>query len=341
MLSRERLVEACANRSVDRPPVWLMRQAGRYLPEYQEIRKKHTFWEMMRTPDLAVEVTLQPIRRFGMDAAILFSDILVVLDAMGFDVAYTEKGPVISPLIRNPQDLEKLTHKPIKTACSYVGDSLRLLCRKLHPEVGVIGFAGAPFTLAAYATESGPQRSIEALEKLADEQPQLYDTLLMRLTDGIVELLGMQIEAGADVVQLFDTWANRLTARDYSRLAKPYTQRVIERIQGFGVPVVLYIRNADLHLEQAYATGCSVTAIDESLTMAQARNRLGPQAVLQGNFNPERLHDSADRIQNQVREMIMGTNGMGHIVNLGRGLTPDSPVEGVERFVRAVREWKA
>jgi uroporphyrinogen decarboxylase len=339
MNSRERFLAACKNQPVDRPPIWLMRQAGRYLPEYKEIRSHHSFWEMLTAPDLVTEITLQPIRRFGMDAAILFSDILIVLNALGFVVDYPSGGPTVSPKIQHPGDLTQLRTKALAPEVAYIKESLLRLTATLHPETAVIGFAGAPFTLAAYCVEEGPSHQIARTTALAATNHSLYQELLDRITDQIIELLVVQIEAGVDAVQIFDTWSERLSAREYREHALPYTQRIIKQINQFNVPVILYIRNASTHLEAAASSGCTVLSIDSSISLAEARKRLGAQVPLQGNLDPSVLARPDTEIRNQVHEMIAATRGVGHIVNLGQGLGPDTPLQGVMAFVRAVKEW--
>jgi uroporphyrinogen decarboxylase len=317
-----------------------MRQAGRYLPEYRELRAKHSFWEMVRTPELAVEATLQPLRRYHMDAAILFCDILVVQDAMGLDVRYEEGGPVIRPLIREASDLEHLRPVRAEQAFDYVGQTIERLCEALHPDTAVLGFAGAPFTLAAYMVEGGPSRSLNRLKALAYREPDLFDSICTRIADVVADLLALQIRAGADMVQLFDTWAWHLNPEDYERFALPYTQRVFERLAGLGAPRTLYLRNAAGHLEAAARSGCEVLSIDTSIRIGAARARLPDTIGLQGNFDPALLTADPTLIRKRVQATIRALRGSGYVVNLGQGLVPETPVEGVEAFVRAVQEWE-
>jgi uroporphyrinogen decarboxylase len=331
---------ACRSEKVDRPPVWLMRQAGRYLPEYREIRAQHGFWDMMRNPELAAKVTLQPLKRFGMDAAILFCDILVVLDALGAEVRYQSGGPVVSPLFNSREDLDRL--RPVASAedFSYVQEALKNLVGELHPHTALIGFAGAPFTLASYLVEEGPGQGLERIRALAREHPDVYDELLTRISDAVSELLVLQLQSGADAVQLFDTWAGQLSFQEYRELALPYCARAIDRLDPNQAPVILYVRGADDHLEAASDSGCTVLSVDSSVSLPEARKRLGPGLALQGNFDPDDLHLPADRIRTRVHEMMDSAGPTGYIVNLGRGLTPDTPVEGVQALVEAVKEYK-
>lgn len=339
MNPRERMLAALRCHPVDRPPVWLMRQAGRYLPDYRSLREQHDFWTLMRTPHLAVEVSLQPVRRFGMDAAILFSDILIVHDAMGAEVNYGAGGPRIHPLVHTASDLDALHQPDVAGRLGFVGEAVERLCAALHPQTAVIGFAGAPFTLAAYLVEEGPGKDLARLLRLADEDPKLLDRLLDLLAGGVTELLRMQIRAGADLVQLFDTWAGSLTPAQYERIALPYTRKVVEALQPEGTPVLLYVRQSASRLEAMAASGCTGLSVDDSLTLAEARARLAAGTVLQGNLDPVYLAEDPGRMRTLVHAMIDEAGPAGTIVNLARGLTPATPPEGVAAFVRAVQEW--
>ena len=332
------MLAACQGMTVDRPPVWLMRQAGRYLPEYRDLRARHGFWELVKTPELAVEIALQPIRRFSMDAAILFSDILVVPDALGIEVRYEESGPVLTQQVRTAAGLEKLKEVTPGSSFEYVGKAVERLCGELHPHIPVIGFAGAPFTLAAYLVQGGATRDLSALKILAYREPGLYDAIARRIADAVTELLRVQVKAGADVVQLFDTWAAHLCPEDFEVLALPYTRRVIEGIEDLKVPVILYVRNAAGLLEQAASCGCQVLSVDPSLRLSDARSRLDPRVAIQGNFDPALLFASPERIRGVVRAGIQAAGGGGYIVNLGQGVLPGTPVEGVDAFVKAVTD---
>ncbi len=337
--SRERLLAAIGNEKVDRPPVWLMRQAGRYLPEYKKIRSKHSFWEMMRTPELACEVTLQPLRRYGMDAVILFCDILVVPDAMNMEVAYKEGGPVITPLIRSPKDLDLLADVNASIKFDYVAEAVSRIVKVAHPDTGVIGFAGAPFTLAAYMLAGGPSKNVNQLKNVAYNQPQLFDDLIERIAVTVADLLAIQIEAGVDVVQLFDTWAWHLSPEDYSRYALPATKKVISILKERHptTPITVYLRNAAGHLEAAATSGCQVLSVDCSISLADARKRLDPSIALQGNMDPAILTAPEGYIKQTVQQMTGDASGGGYIANLGTGLVPDDPVEGVGHFIKAVQ----
>lgn len=338
MNGRERMLAACRGETVDRTPVWIMRQAGRYLPEYRAVRERAGFWDMVRTPELAAEVTLQPIRRFGMDAAILFSDILVVPDALGVDVRYEEGGPQLSPHVRTAEQVAALKPVDPDAAFAYMGRAIELLCEALHPHTAVIGFAGAPFTLAAYMVEGGPSKDVLGLKVMARRDRPLFDALMGRIADTVAGLLRVQVEAGADLVQVFDTWAIHLSPDDYAELALPYTRRVVQATKALGVPLVCYVRGAAGLLEEAAKSGCDVLSIDPSIRLSDARRRLPATMAIQGNFDPSLVFAPPDRIRQVVRQGIADAAGGGYIANLGQGLVPSVPIEGVDAFVRAVVE---
>jgi uroporphyrinogen decarboxylase len=337
MNGRDRMLLACRGGRPDRPPVWLMRQAGRYLPEYRDLRASHSFAEMVRTPEVAVEASLQPLRRFPVDAAILFSDILTVLDAGGADVSWDEGGPRIHRPFSGPSDVERLRIVRVPEALGYVAEATARLRASMPSDLALIGFAGAPLTLAAYFVEGGADRDLRGLKALFYREPALASSLLEALADMVVELLRLQIDAGADLVQVFDTWAGLLSPQDYAAFGLPATQRVVARLQR-DVPVILYLRGAASHLPAALESGASVLSIDSSLPLSRARAMVGPQMALQGNLDPAELLAPPERIRTRVREMIRDAGPAAYVVNLGQGLFPDVPIEAVDTFVRAVVE---
>jgi uroporphyrinogen decarboxylase len=338
MNGRERMLAASRCGPVDRPPVWLMRQAGRYLPEYRELRKRHDFWEVLRTPWLATEIALQPLRRFDLDAAILFSDLLVPLDAMGAEVSYGEGGPVIARRFGEGTDLHRIERVDVRRDLAFVGEAVDRLCEAVHPEKAVIGFAGAPLTLASYLVDGSHRGEPHRLAQLLGSDPERGKALLDALADVATELLLAQIDAGADVVQVFDSASPVLSPREYADLALPPLTRMIRRIEATGTPVALYFRNAAGLLDAAAGTGCQVLSIDSSLSMWQARSRVGPSRCLQGNIDPALLLGPRERIKSRVREVVTGSGARGLVVNVGRGLFPGVPVEGVAALVDAVIE---
>jgi uroporphyrinogen decarboxylase len=313
-----------------------MRQAGRYLPEYQELRKGRDFWTLVRTPELAAEVTLQPVRRFGMDAAIVFCDILVVVDAMGVEVSYDQGGPALGRLVSGMQDVDGLSGVDPGRDLPYLAETIGLVSGRIGDRA-LIGFAGAPFTLAAYMIEGRVGPELAVVKTLAMSRPDVLDALLERLVDAVSDLLLAQIRAGADMVQIFDTWAGRLSPGDYDRWALPAVQAVAERVRPAGAPVVLYVNGAAGILGSMARSGCDVLSLDARIRLGEARERLGPGVALQGNLDPAALLGPAEGIRRSTRAIVEETGGRGHIVNLGHGVLPTTPPEAVGAFVDAVR----
>lgn len=339
MTSRQRFVAAARCEAVDRPPVWLMRQAGRYLEEYQAVRKDHDFLTMCRTPALAAEVTLQPLRRYDMDAAVIFSDILVVPEAMGQEVTYPEGGPKLAPMIRSAADLASLKTFDPSVSLDYVAEALRLVRADFGDEKALLGFAGAPYTLATYMVEGGGSKHQTETKRLAFTDPALLDALLERLADAVAAFLRVQIEAGADAVQIFDTWAGDLAPPEFARIALAPAKRVVDALSDTGTPVIYYVNGIAAHLEAAASTGAQVLGIDWRMDLGEVRRRLGPGIALQGNLDPLALLAPPAEIRARVRAIHDSLEGTGgHIFNLGHGILPFIPVEGVGAFVDAVKE---
>jgi len=314
---------------VDRPPVWLMRQAGRYLPEYQEVKGGRSFGDLIGDPRVAAEITMQPVRRFGMDAAIVFSDILVVPQALGMGVSYGEDGPVIERLVRGMGDVERLEAGTFEA----VAETMRIV-REGIGDRALVGFAGGPLTLAAYMVEGRISRDLAGLRTMAMRRPEVVEALLGRISEVVGDLLEVQIRAGADVVQVFDTWAGRLPPDEYERWALPWVRRVVERIKG-SVPVILYVDGCAGILEAMAGSGADVLSLDARVRLSDARARIG-RVALQGNLDPVRLLGPVEGVRAGVRAMIGETGGEGHVVNLGHGVLPPTPIESVRAFVEAV-----
>lgn len=338
MISRQRFIAACKGEPVDRPPVWIMRQAGRTLPEYRALREKYDFKKLTTTPMLAAEVTLQPLRRFPMDAAIIFSDILVVPEAMGLKVEYEPKLGV-SPLVNSKADVDSLAAAGAAERLSYVADALAAVRLELGDEKALLGFAGAPFTVASYMIEGGSSKSYSAIKKLMFREPQVFGELLGKVADVTADYLSMQIDAGADAVQIFDSWAGELSQRDFEAFALPYVRRIIERVNAKGAPVIYYINGVGTLLESAAKSGAAVIGVDWRLSLKEVRRRLGNNTVVQGNLDPGVLFADAAEIERRTHEMIDETGGTSHIANLGHGVAPDTPLEGISAFVDAVIGW--
>lgn len=339
MNSRERFQKAARCEPLDRPPVWMMRQAGRTLPEYRELREKHSFWDSCRSPELAAEITLQPMRRFPLDAAVIFSDILVVPDVMGAEVSFSPLS--LSPKIVCSDDVKKLKSPDVQTSLGYVARAIQIVNAELKGERAVLGFSGAPYTLATYMVEGGPSKEFNLIKGMMFQNPATYGALMERLTDIVADYMTMQIEAGAAAVQLFDTWAGQLGPDDFEKYVLPYVQRIIERLKPRGIPVIYYINGIGTLLGKARQCDADVFGIDWRVSLSTARGIVGADRALQGNLDPNVLFASPEFIADRVKRMLAETGGVGHIVNLGHGLLPNTPLEGIESFVNAVQNYVA
>ena len=336
----ELLLRVCRGEIGERPPVWMMRQAGRYLPEYRAVRARADFLTMVRTPELAVEVTLQPVDLIGVDAAIIFSDILVVPEAMGLPLTVDEGvGPRFGATVRTERDLDRLVDPLAEGRLEYVFDALRLARRELEGRAPLIGFAGAPWTLAAYMIEGQGTKTFGLAKRLLASDPSLAHRLLGRLADAVGRFLRAQAEAGAQVVQLFDSWAGALAPADYRRFALPYLAQAVRGAKSAGVPVVVFTPGAGWALEEiAIATQADVIGIDWHTEASSARHRLGSTRVLQGNLDPTWLYAAPAEIRRRVETMLAEFRPGPHIVNLGHGILPDTPVAHARAFIDAVKE---
>ncbi len=334
----ERFLRACRGEPVDRPPVWLMRQAGRYLPEYRAARAGVTFLEACQDVERAVEISLQPLRLVGTEAVILFSDIFIPVLGMGVDLDF-RPGPVIASPIRTRDAVEKLALPDPRRSVPYVFEILRRLRAELASEaVPLLGFAGAPFTLAAYLVEGKGSKDFAVLKRLMYREPEVLRALLDRLTEMTVAYLNAQIEAGAQAVQLFDTWAGLLSAADYREWILPIHRVIAERLQRDRAPLILYV-NGGVHVLDAMAeSGADVLSLDWRVELADAARRIGRRASIQGNLDPCALAAEPARIAAWVRELRdAGRAARGHVLNLGHGCLPETPVEGVRAFTDAAR----
>jgi uroporphyrinogen decarboxylase len=337
MNSRHRLLNACQRLPVDRPPLWIMRQAGRALPEYRALRERHSFWDLMTTPELAAEVTLQPVRRFPLDAAIVFSDILTVPAALGMEVAFSPQL-ALTPVVRDAGDIDKLQTAGALKRLDYVGRALSAVRAGAGPELAVLGFAGAPYTIASYMVEGGSSKSYHKIKGLMFSAPAVFDRLAALIADLTADYLEMQLDNGADAVQLFDSWAGELSPPDFRRFALPPVQRIVERIAK-RAPVIYFINGVGNLLADAAASGASVLGIDWRLELAEARRRLGDGLALQGNLDPALLFAPAAEITRRTHELLAATGGRGHIMNLGHGLLPETPLTGIQTFIEANAQW--
>jgi uroporphyrinogen decarboxylase len=332
---KELFLRACRLEPVERVPVWIMRQAGRYLPEYQAVRARHSFLEICKTPELAAEVSLQPLRALGVDAVIVFSDILIVAEAMGMPLDVPDSGPVLSNPLRDMEAVQRLRQFDPERNTKFVGDAIRAICRAVGPGVPVIGFAAAPWTLACYMIEGRTRGDISIAKQMLREKPEILRELLARIAEATVEYLRSQIAAGAAVVQLFDTWAGELSPSEYDHFELPATQMVFDGLAGTGVPKILFAKGSTPILRSLAKSGADVLSVDWRTDLAGARQILGARVALQGNVDPNVLLASEAAARAGAQEAIEKTGGLGHILNLGHGILPTTPVANAKAFVQA------
>lgn len=335
----DRLIRACRREPVDRTPVWMMRQAGRYLKEYRDIRQKVSFLELCKNVDLAAEVSLQPLRIVGVDAVIFFSDILIPVEAMGVRVELTDKGPEIGSPIRSASDIEALRIPDPAEKMPFVGAILKRLRSELNGQVPLIGFSGAPWTLASYMIEGGGSKSFAEIKKMAFSEPAALHGLLDKLASTVIAYLRFQIEAGAQVVQVFDTWAGELTRGDYETFALPVTRRIFQEI-GTQVPRILYINGCASILESMASSGADVLSVDWRIPIAEVRKRVGDRVAIQGNLDPCALLGSTGHLLATAERILKDAGSSGHIFNLGHGILPTTPVDNARVLVDFVKAYR-
>ncbi len=345
-LKNDRLIRALLRQPVDRTPIWIMRQAGRYLPEYREVRQQAgDFMTLCSTPELACEVTLQPLRRFELDAAILFSDILTIPDAMGLGLYFAEgEGPKFESPLHSTADIEKLGALDPADKLRYVTDAVSLIRRELDGKVPLIGFSGSPWTLATYMVEGGGSKSFSRIKALLFEHPDVAQQLMDVLADSVAAYLNAQIEAGAQAVMIFDSWGGALSDAHYRRFSLAPMQRIVDQLQrqheGATIPVILFTKGGGNWLEIMADTGVDALGLDWTLDIAQARQRVGDRVALQGNMDPAVMATSATTVEREARAILdRYGKGSGHVFNLGHGITPNIKPENVEALVNTVHEY--
>lgn len=338
-MKNDLLIKALKGETVDRAPVWMMRQAGRYLPEYIVLRNRYGFFERCQTPALACEITLQPVDIIGVDAAILFSDILVVPQAMGMEVQLIEhKGPVLPEPIRSEKDLERIVVPDVQDRLHYVFDAIKLIKQELNDRVPLIGFAGAPWTLLCYMVQGKGSKTFDEAKAFCYKNPVLAHTLLQRITDTTIAYLKAQIAAGADAVQLFDSWGGLLSPHDFEAISLKYMRQIVAAVKDLA-PIVVFAKGAWHSLAEMAATGASGLGIDWCIKPELARSMAGPDVTLQGNFDPAKLLAPIPVIQQEVRQMLQGFGKHRYIANLGHGILPNVPVDHARAFVDTVKEY--
>jgi len=340
-LKNDLLLKALRGENVERPPVWMMRQAGRYLPEYIALREKYDFFTRVQTPELAAEITLQPVKRIGVDAAIIFSDILVIPQAMGVEVLMEEgKGPLLPNVVKTEKDVISLFTDKVEEKLDYVMKALTLTKQELNGDVPLIGFAGAPWTILCYMVEGKGSKTWEKAKEFCFTQPDLAQQLLKKITDTTIHYLKAQIKAGANVVQVFDSWAGSLSPEDFKRFAQPYLIQIADALQD-DAPVILFPKGSWYALKDLSESSASALGIDWCISPKMARELTAEKITLQGNFDPAKLLLPIDDIKKEVKKMISEFGIQKYIVNLGHGITPNIPVDHAKAFVDAVKggQW--
>ncbi len=333
-------LRACKRQRLERTPVWMMRQAGRYLPEYRAVRAKSDFLTMVRTPELAAEVTIQPVDLVGVDAAIIFSDILVVPDAMGMQLVMEEaKGPRFPQPLRKKEQFDRMRVVDPEKSLRYVTDAITLTRRMLNGRVPLIGFSGSPWTLAAYMIEGGGTKDFKHIKQLLLDEPETLLALLKTLATSVRLYLEAQLAAGADAIQIFDTWGGVLAPDHFRKFSLDFLFEIVSTLRRDGAPVIVFSKGANHALADLAAIGADVVGLDWTVDIGAARAAIGDQVALQGNLDPSFLYASPERIRGEVRSILRKYGkGSGHVFNLGHGILPDVPVEHARAMIRAVKE---
>lgn len=334
-------LRVCRGEKADYTPVWLMRQAGRYLPQYQSVRASVDFLTLCKTPELAAEVTLQPVDILGVDAAIVFSDILIPLEAMGMPLEFSEKeGPILVSPVRDETAVDCLIIPDTEGDMPFLLETIKILREKLKNRVPLIGFSGAPFTLATYMIEGGSSKIFLHTKKMMFQNRRLFNYLMEKLTVTVTSYLAAQIRAGAQAVQIFDTWAGMLAPVDFREFALPYVKRVVAELKKEGIPIIYFANNCAGILKDIRGLGADVIGIDWRIDIADAIEALGGGVVVQGNLDPCALLLSGEEIEKRVKDILRkGKGAKGHIFNLGHGILPETPVENVITMVEAVHTY--
>jgi uroporphyrinogen decarboxylase len=339
MDATERFINACYGRPVDRPPVWIMRQAGRYMASYRAIRKEHSFLEVCRTPELACDVTMMPIDQLEPDAAILFCDIMVPMEFMGLALDF-RPGPVLEPPVRTAAAVEALKVEGVADALGYVYAAIDRIKTELDGRVPLLGFAGAPFTLACYCVEGGTTRHHHHVKKMILETPEVFEALLDKITQVVIDFLGKQIDAGVQGIQIFDTWGGILNEKDWRRFSLPYSTRVFEALASKNVPRIHYLQNGAHLLGALRELPCEVLSVDWRQPLLEVRRQVGDRFALQGNLDPALMVSDPATVRAAVKAFFDDIGAApGIIVNLGHGITPDANLPAAKALVDAVKEF--
>lgn len=339
-LKNDLFLRACKRQNVERTPIWIMRQAGRYLPEYRAVRAKADFLTMCKTPELAAEVTIQPVDLIGIDAAIIFSDILVIPEAMGMHLEMIEsKGPVFPNPIRNYEDAKQLKEIDPTKELKYVLDAVSLTKKNLNNRVPLIGFSGSPWTLLTYMVEGKGSKNFSEVKKLIYNNPELAHRILDKLSKTIADYLSAKIEAGCNAVQIFDTWGGILSQKDFEEFSLQYVEKIISQIKRKDEPVVFFAKGVHFKLDKIANIGADVIGLDWTMDLGEVRKQIGHKVALQGNMDPTVLYANKDYIRKEVKNVLTSFGkGNGHIFNLGHGVLPDVDPENVKALVQFVKE---
>jgi uroporphyrinogen decarboxylase len=339
-LKNDLLLKALKGEKVERPPVWMMRQAGRYLPDYIKLREKYDFFTRVQTPEIATEITLQPVDQVGVDAAIIFSDILVIPQALGLEVQLEEnKGPVLPKVIKTQEDINALQVDGAADRLHYVMEALSLTKKELNGRVPLIGFAGAPWTILCYMIEGKGSKTWDKAKQFAYTQPEQAHALLGKITHATIEYLKAQVKAGADTVQVFDSWAGTLSPEDFKTYAQPYLLQIADALST-DAPVILFPKGSWYALDDLSNSSAAGIGLDWNISPKQAKEFSRDKKTLQGNFDPAKLLAPIPQIKRWVKEMIDGFGTQRYIANLGHGITPNVPVDHAKAFVEAVKEYR-
>ncbi|HEU6448061.1 MAG TPA: uroporphyrinogen decarboxylase [Verrucomicrobiae bacterium] len=339
--NRERFLAAANCRAVDRPPVWLMRQAGRALPEYRKLKADHDFLKLVRTPELAAEVTLQPVRRFDFDGAILFSDILVVAEGLGQGYRFRDGGGIAMNFrLENAADIKKLDATAIPEKLNYIPQALRLIKNELAGKTALLGFAGSPWTIANFMLEGGSAKEFVQAKNLFHTQPEVFSLLMEKLTVAVTRLLQMQIMAGAEVVQIFDSLGGLLSQGEFAEASAKWIRRIVSELNS-AVPVIVFAKDIHGNWNDLIATGANILGIDSGLRLADVRKLLPPEIAVQGNLDPFLLLTTPDKVAAETNRILTEMRGArGHIFNLGHGVPPDAKLENIAALVETVKKFK-
>ena len=341
MIKNDLFLKALKGETVDRPPVWMMRQAGRYLPEFQEIKAKYDFFTRCQTPELASEITVQPIRRYGMDAAILFSDILVIPQAMNIEVEMKANfGPYLPQPIREAKDLDRVIVPDIQDSLGYVMDAIAMTKEMLANEIPLIGYAGSPWTILCYCVQGQGSNSIDLAKGFCFTQPEAAHALLQKITDTTIAYLKAKVKAGVNAVQVFDSWGGMLSPTDYQEFSLQYIQQIVDALKE-EAPVIVFGKGCWFALGDMAISGASALGVDWTCSARNARYLTGGKITLQGNFDPSRLLSPPSEIKKMVHQMINEFGKDRYIVNLGHGILPNIPLENAGAFIEAVKSYSS